>query len=211
MERSKLIKQLEFALGLATHKGNDEVAFDIDNQEFHIIFDDDNDDNDENETPIDDGEYVKSISYLAEWLGVCLDQEPRLSIGIFQSENPKETGVAYEFEEGSKLTKHLLNIAQQDEMWYLSIYRSWMRREDSPLNYVFEQMEATLGFGSIDLQIGMLRLLPGKPNEISIESLTPPLGMAETYPEFKVAEDEAFDILSSLYDFYLDLDEDEDS
>ena len=200
MERSQLIEQLEKALKLAKSESNDEIEFDISDESFHIIFDEQNESF--GECSLDSGEHVANIPYLAEWLGAYLDIQPRFSCGLFQAENPKETGIAYEFEEGEKLTAHLLEIAESNEMWYLSLYRDWSRNENSVFNDIFQQLGKNLGTGTIDLQVAMLRLLPFKNDEVSIESLSPPLHMAETYPEFKVAEEEGFDILDGFYTHY---------
>ncbi|HAU9839333.1 TPA: hypothetical protein JFP82_002137 [Vibrio cholerae O1] len=210
MERSKLIEELKNALRLAKKPSNDEIEFNIAEKSFHIIFDDQRTSNptpqEENtlDRQLDDGVYVKNIPYLAEWLAEILDAQPRVGIGLFTSENPKETGVAYEYKEGSKFSKHLLEIYESKQTWYMTIDRDYRRREDSPFNDIYSGLEKTLGFKAIDLQVGMLRLLPHKSDAYSIESLTPPLHIKQIYSNLNVEEVEAFDLLLDLYCLYLE-------
>ncbi|GGB66529.1 hypothetical protein GCM10011607_28950 [Shewanella inventionis] len=203
MERIKLIQQLELALQYAKSDSNDEIIFDIADKSFHIIFSKDN--------PLDDiplhqllaqGEYVKSIQYLADWLGKCLDIDTRFSCGLFRSDDPRGTGVAYEYGEGEKLTEHLTKVATSSGIWYLTLYRSFSKNENSDFNELYSQMKRDLGFDTVELQVALVRLLPKKSKEDSIESISPPLRMKEMYPERRVGEEEAFELLSDLYTTY---------
>ncbi|OCP68360.1 hypothetical protein [Vibrio parahaemolyticus] len=208
MDRSLLIRQLETALELARTETNDEIEFDIEDSAFHIIFDDptqkcDNKFTDEEYEEWDDEDnFVRNITYLGEWLGEYLDIQPRLSFGVFQAEDPKKTGVAYEYGEGEQLAQKLKTIHRQSEVWYLSIYSNWSRPADSVFNDFYKKMKSSTGIGTIDLQVAMLRLIPSRIDEESIESLSPPLQMKETYPELNVAEEDAFHLLEGLYMTY---------
>lgn len=63
-----------------------------------------------------------------------------------------------------------LEIYESKQTWYMTIDRDYRRREDSPFNDIYSGLEKTLGFKAIDLQVGMLRLLPHKSDAYSIES-----------------------------------------
>ena len=151
---------------------------------------------------LDSGEYVESIQYLADWLGKCLDIDTRFSCGLFRGDDPEGTGIAYEHEQGEKLTEHLTKIASSSDIGYLTLYRNFSRNEDSIFNELYSQMESDLGFGTVELQVAMVRLLPNKSKEDSIESIAPPLQMEKMYPEYRVAEEDAFELLSALYTTY---------
>lgn len=149
----------------------------------------------------EDGRHVKSITALAKWLNILVDNTDNIILGLFSGESPKD-GIAYESGEGQKFTKKIAEINKSKDIWYITLHIFHYSRPDNLAAEVTKKILAELGTSKVDLEISLIRLLPFKPKVDSIEFLSPPFQIAKKEGEIEV---ESFEMLTSLYQRYLAL------
>lgn len=137
------------------------------------------------------GVHVKNIKYLGEWLSVLSDYDSSMVLTLF----PGIEGTKVECfqEEGDKFLVRLKEIIETEKLWYLGINKFYSSSD------IGRKLAKNFKCSVITETLSVLRLLPTKKSEDSIESIIIP------QVDSKIHQVEPFELLAVLYDSYLDL------
>lgn len=149
----------------------------------------------------EDGRHVESITVLAKWLSILVDNKDNIIIGLFSGKSPKD-GIAYESGEGDGFLDKISEINKSKELWYITLDVFHYSSPDNLAADATKKILNALGTKKVDRETSLIRLLPFKLKVDSIEFLSPPFHMAKKSGEIEV---DSFKMLNRLYEQYLEL------